>query len=108
MANGISIKSRKKKGGETVWGLRVRRKGHFYSETFLTKTAASKAGTRIAAEMDDGTYVPPTAISSQIKLADAFDQFLKELPTDTERQHTYERLISHERNAWQTYERAWS
>ena len=58
MANGVSIKSRKKQGGKTVWGLRVRRKGQFYSDTFLTKTAAVKVGTRIAAKMDDGTYVP--------------------------------------------------
>ncbi len=89
MANGVSIKSRKKKGGETVWGLRVRRKGHFYSDTFLTKTTAVKTGNRIAAQMDDGSYVPPSAISNQITLADALDRFLEELPTDTERQRTY-------------------
>ena len=89
MANGVSIKQRKKKGGETVWGLRVRRKGHFHSDTFLTKTAAVKAGNKIAAQMDDGTYVPKGAISDQITLAQALDKFLDELPIETERQRTY-------------------
>jgi integrase len=89
MANGITIKSRKKKGGEIVWGLRVRRKQQYWSDTFLTKTAATKAGNRIAAQMDEGTFVPPSAISNQITLADALDEFLMELPIDTERQRTY-------------------
>ncbi|MBL6933332.1 MAG: tyrosine-type recombinase/integrase [Rhodospirillales bacterium] len=89
MANGVSIKQRKKKGGETVWGLRVRRKGHFHSDTFLTKTAAVKAGNKIAAQMDDGTYVRKGAISDQITLAQALDKFLNELPIETERQRTY-------------------
>ena len=89
MANGISIKSRKKKGGDTVWGLRVRRKGEYYSDTFLSKTAAVKTGNRIASQMDEGTFVPPNDISNQITLFDALDRFLEELPTDTERQRTY-------------------
>ncbi len=89
MANGVHVKSREKKGGKTVWGLRVRRKGQYYSETFLTKTAATKAGNRIAAQMDEGTFVPPNAISDQITLAEALDRFIDELPTDTERQRTY-------------------
>ncbi len=89
MANGITIKSRKKKGGETVWGLRVRRKQQYWSDTFLTKTAATKAGNRIASQMDEGTFVPPNAISNQVTLFDALDRFLEELPMDTERQRTY-------------------
>ena len=39
--------------------------------------------------MDEGTFVPPSAISNQISLSDALDEFLKELPTNTERQRTY-------------------
>lgn len=90
MANGISIKARKKQGGETVYGLRVRRKGHYHSETFLTKTAASKRGNQIASQMDEGTFVPYSeATSSHISLEKAFEKFLAELPTDTERQQTY-------------------
>ena len=90
MANGISIKARKKRGGETVYGLRVRRKGQYHSETFLTKTAASKAGNRIANEMDQGTFVQHgKAESNQITLENAFKKFLAELPTETERQRTY-------------------
>ncbi|MEK9678177.1 MAG: tyrosine-type recombinase/integrase [Rhodospirillaceae bacterium] len=89
MANGISIQRRKKLGGEVVWGLRVRRKGQFHSETFLTKTAAIKAGNKIAAAMDDGSYVPKGAIAEQITLSQALDRFLDQLPTETERQRTY-------------------
>ena len=89
MANGVDVKSREKRGGKIVWGLRVRRKGQYYSETFLTKTAAFKAGNRIAAQMDEGTFVPPSAISNQITLSEALDKFLDGLPTDTERQCTY-------------------
>jgi hypothetical protein len=89
MANGISVKSRKKQGGETVLGLRVRRKGQYHSETFLTKTNAVKVGNKIAAQMDEGTFVPKGAISDQISLSKALDRFVDELPTDTERQRTY-------------------
>jgi len=89
MANGVSIKSRKKQGGKTVWGLRVRRKGQFYSDTFLTKTTAVKVGTRIAAQMDEGTYVPKGIISDQITLKEALNAYIDELPVETERQRTY-------------------
>ncbi len=96
MANGISVKSRKKQGGETVWGLRVRRKGQYHSETFLTKTNAVKAGNRIAAQMDEGTFVRKGAISDQISLSKALDRFVDELPTDTERQRTYKSDKKHQ------------
>jgi len=89
MANGISINQRKKADGSVAWDLRVRKKGQTYFETFFTKTTASKAGSRIAAEMDAGTFVPKSEVAQTITLAQALDKFIDELPTKTETQQTY-------------------
>ena len=56
MANGISVTSYKKRGGNVTYNLRVRRKGTLVTDHFMTKKAAERAGIQIVAAIDDGTY----------------------------------------------------
>ncbi len=96
MANGISIKPRKNESGKTVYGLRVRRKEQYSSGTFLTKSAAVREGNKLAAQMDDGTFVPKGALSNSITLSQALDMFIEELPEGTDREKRYKSdKISH-------------
>ena len=88
MANGIDIRPRTKKDGTKVYGLRVRKKGHYFSETYMKRATAVTEGTRVLAEMDAGTFIPKSEVVKSITLAEAFEKFIDELPDGTKREKT--------------------
>ena len=77
MGNPWNIRPYKKANGTTSYNLRVRRKGQLHTETFLSASAAQRAGIKIASQMDDGKYVGKNEIQTDdMTFSEALDKLL--------------------------------